>query len=196
MILRRPLWRKRGSCEAGLSQAVEGSETPRSGDEQKEPKRSLARRIAANTLWVSGARILGKAASFLVILPLARHLGIEGFGKFAFVTAYLALFGILTDLGLDLIVIREASKDLRGVEALVGSGILLKAILAGIVYAVSMLVAWLSGYEVDKLLYIAISGAGFFLVPLTLYTAAFFSSIVLGSPQIALSRRSMSSSLL
>ena len=184
MIFRRRLWKKRGSCEGRLPQAVEGPEPLGSGESQKEPNRRLARRIAANTLWVSGARILGKAAGFLVIILLARHLGIEGFGKFAFVTAYLALFGILTDLGVDLIVIREASKDLKGAESLVGNGILLKAILAGVVYAVSMLVAWFSGYEADKLLYIAISGAGFFLAPLTLYTAAFFSSLDLRVPSL------------
>jgi len=145
---------------------------------------SLARRIAANTLWVSGAGILGKAASFLVILLLARYLGIEGFGKFAFVTAYLALFGILTNLGLDVIVIREASRDLKGSESLVGNGIFLKAVLACVVYAAAILVAWISGYEADKLLYIALAGAGFLLAPLTLYTAAFFSTLELRLPSL------------
>jgi PST family polysaccharide transporter len=153
-------------------------------EEQGEPRRSLARRVAANTLWVSGAGILGKAASFLVILLLARYLGIEGFGKFAFVTAYLALFGILTNLGLDLIVIREASRDLQGSESLVGNGILLKALLASVVYAAAIVVAWVSGYETDKLFYIAVAGAGFLLAPLTLYTAAFFSTLELRSPSL------------
>ena len=137
-------------------------------EDKAEPKTGLARRIATNTLWVSGARVLGKAASFVVILLLARYLGIEGFGKFAFVTAYLALFGFLTHLGIDVIVIREASRDLKGSESLVGNGIFLKTILALVIYAAALLVAWVSGYEADKLLYIAISGVGFFLAPLTL----------------------------
>jgi O-antigen/teichoic acid export membrane protein len=153
-------------------------------EEQGKPQMSLARRIAANTLWVSGAGILGKAVSFLVILLLARYLGIEGFGKFAFVTAYLTLFGILTNLGLDMIVIREASRDLKGSESLVGNGIFLKAVLACVVYAAAILVAWISGYEADKLLYIALAGAGFLLAPLTLYTAAFFSTLELGLPSL------------
>jgi O-antigen/teichoic acid export membrane protein len=153
-------------------------------EDQAEPKMSLARRIATNTLWVSGARVLGKAASFVVILLLARYLGIEGFGKFAFVTAYLALFGFLTHMGLDVIVIREASRDLKGSESLVGNGIFLKTILACVIYAAALLVAWVSGYEPEKLLYIAIGGAGFFLAPLTLYTAAFFSTLELRLPSV------------
>jgi O-antigen/teichoic acid export membrane protein len=152
--------------------------------EQVEPKTGLARRVATNTLWVSGARVLGKAASFVVILLLARYLGIEGFGKFAFVTAYLALFGFLTHVGIDVIVIREASRDLNGSESLVGNGIFLKTILVFLIYAAALLVAWVSGYEPEKLLYIAICGAGFFLAPLTLYTAAFFSTLELRLPSV------------
>lgn len=152
--------------------------------EQTEPKKGLARRIATNTLWVSGARVLGKAACFVVIILLARHLGIEGFGKFAFVTACLALFGFLTHMGIDVIVIREASRDLKGSESLVGNGIFLKTFLACAIFAAALLVAWVSGYETDKLLYIAISGAGFFLAPLTLYTAAFFSTLELRLPSV------------
>ena len=153
-------------------------------EEQAEPKMGLARRVASNTLWVSGARVLGKAASFAVILLLARYLGIEGFGKFAFVTAYLALFGFLTHLGLDVIVIREASRDLKGSESLVGNGIFLKSLLAGVIYVAALLAAWVLGYESEKLLYIAISGVGFFLAPLTLYTAAFFSTLELRLPSV------------
>ena len=153
-------------------------------EEQGEPKTGLARTIAFNTLWVSGARILGKAANFAVILLLARYLGIEGFGKFAFVTAYLALFGIVTNLGLDVIVIREASRDLKGSEGLVGNGILLKSVIGCVVYAAALLVAWVAGYDGEKRLYIMISGAGFFLAPFTLYTAAFFSTLELRLPSL------------
>jgi PST family polysaccharide transporter len=143
---------------------------------------NVSRRITANFFWVTGSRGLGKACAFILILLLARYLGAEGLGKFAFVTAYLALFGILTDLGLDMILIREASQDLKGSEPLVGNGIVLKAVLAVTVYAVTLLVASLLGYDSEKLLYIAIAGAGFFLAPLTCYSSAFFSTLNLHLP--------------
>jgi len=145
---------------------------------------NLSRRIAANFFWITGSRGLGKACSFVMVLLLARCLGAEGLGKFAFVTAYLALFGVLTDLGVDMILIREASKDLKGSEQLVGSGIVLKAVLAVSVYGATVLAAGLLGYDSEKVLYIAIAGAGFFLAPLTCYSSAFFSTLDLHLPSL------------
>jgi O-antigen/teichoic acid export membrane protein len=145
---------------------------------------NLSRRIAANFFWVTGSRGLGKACSFVMVLLLARCLGAEGLGKFAFVTAYLALFSVLTDLGVDMILIREASKDLKGSEQLVGSGIVLKAVLAVSVYGATVLAAGLLGYNSEKVLYIAIAGAGFFLAPLTCYSSAFFSTLNLHLPSL------------
>jgi O-antigen/teichoic acid export membrane protein len=66
----------------------------------------------------------------------------------------------------------------------VGNGILLKGVLATVVYGAALLVGGVAGYGGEKLLYIAISGAGFFLAPLTLYTAAFFSTLQLRLPSL------------
>lgn len=145
---------------------------------------NLSRRITSNFFWITGSRGLGKACSFVLILLLARYLGAEGLGKFAFVTAYLALFAVLTDLGLDMILIREASQDLQGSEDLVGNAILLKTLLAVVVYAAAVLLASLLGYDSEKLLYIAIAGSGFFLAPLSCYSSAFFATLNLHLPSL------------
>ncbi len=145
---------------------------------------NLLRRIAENTLWVAAARILGKVCSLGVVLLLARYLGAEEFGKYALVTAYLALFAILTDMGMDMILVREASKDLKGSESLVGSAIVLKGIIAPTVLGVALFVAWLLGYDSEKLLYLAIAGAGFLLAPFTCYSSAFFSTLELRLPSM------------
>ena len=145
---------------------------------------NLLRRVTENTLFIAGSRVLGKACSFLVVLIMARVLGVEGFGKFAFVTAYLALFGVLCDPGLDLIVIREASRDLKGSQRLVGNAILMKSAIAVVVYGAALCTALLLGYEPDKRLYVAIAGAGFLLAPLTLYSSAFFSALALRAPAL------------
>ncbi len=145
---------------------------------------NLSRRITANFFWITGSRGLGKACSFVMVLLLARALGAEGLGKFAFVTAYLALFGVLTDLGVDVILIREASRDLKGSESLVGNGVALKTLLAFVVYGATVSTASLAGYGAEKVLYIAIAGAGFFLAPLTCYSSAFFSTLNLHLPSL------------
>lgn len=145
---------------------------------------NLVRRISSNTFWVALARLLGKGSSFIMVLLLARFLGVEGLGSFAFVTAFLSLFAILTDSGLDMILIREASRDLKASQALLGNGILLKAALSVVLYIAAIGIGTLLGYGRSTMILVAVSGAGFFLAPLTLYSAAFFSALDLRLPSL------------
>ena len=64
---------------------------------------AAGRRIIAQT----GIQVLGKIASIgfgvLAIAIITRALGVEGFGWYATVMAYLQLFGIAVDLGLNVL---------------------------------------------------------------------------------------------
>jgi len=72
--------------------------------------KSIFYRIGFNTF----IQILGKGISiilgFISVGLLTRYLGQEGFGNFTLVFAYLSLFGILADFGLQLTMVRELAK--------------------------------------------------------------------------------------
>lgn len=138
---------------------------------------NLARRTAANTAWLLAAQVVTRASGFVVTILLARALGTEGFGVYAFVCAYVGFFAFLTDMGMDVYVTREASCDLKGAEELAGRGILLKALLSLLAFLVSIGLAIALGVEGAKVVLIAIASCGLLLAPLTLYGVAFAATL-------------------
>ncbi|MEO6796257.1 MAG: flippase [Candidatus Dormibacter sp.] len=71
----------------------------------------LASRTLRNSVLVVGARALAKIGVFLVIVLLWRHLGDERYGRFAAMVVYVTLVGVIADLGLQTIFIRDVSRD-------------------------------------------------------------------------------------
>jgi O-antigen/teichoic acid export membrane protein len=71
----------------------------------------LASTTLRNSMLVVGARALAKLAVFVVIVLLWRHLGADKYGRFATMIVYVTLVGIIADLGLQTVFIRDASRD-------------------------------------------------------------------------------------
>jgi O-antigen/teichoic acid export membrane protein len=71
----------------------------------------LASRTLRNSMLVVGARALAKLAVFVVVVLLWRHLGDERYGRFAAMVVYVTLVGVVADLGLQTVFIRDASRD-------------------------------------------------------------------------------------
>jgi O-antigen/teichoic acid export membrane protein len=71
----------------------------------------LASRTLRNSALVVGARALAKLAVFIVVVLLWRHLGADNYGRFAAMIVYVTLVGVVADLGLQTVFIRDASRD-------------------------------------------------------------------------------------
>ena len=75
----------------------------------------MTERLAATTLrngvLVVGARAMAKLAVFVVVVLLWRHLGADNYGRFATMIVYVTLVGVIADLGLQTVFIRDASRD-------------------------------------------------------------------------------------
>jgi O-antigen/teichoic acid export membrane protein len=71
----------------------------------------LASRTLRNSALVVGARALAKLAVFVVVVLLWRHLGAYNYGRFAAMIVYVTLVGVVADLGLQTVFIRDASRD-------------------------------------------------------------------------------------
>ncbi len=66
--------------------------------------------ILKNTLALSVPNILNPLVSFLLVLAISRHLGVEGLGKYSLVLSYFWIFSTLATLGLSDLIVREASR--------------------------------------------------------------------------------------
>ena len=71
----------------------------------------LASTTLRNSVLVVGARAVAKLAVFVVVVLLWRHLGADHYGRFATMIVYVTLVGIMADLGLQTVFIRDASRD-------------------------------------------------------------------------------------
>lgn len=91
---------------------------------------SYSQKIADNAAAHVAGQSFSRLFDILTILFLARYLGVDGFGKFSFAFAYVGLFSVVTDLGINLILVRETAKTPEGGSPLYGSGITLNFMFA------------------------------------------------------------------
>lgn len=68
---------------------------------------ATARRVARNSALRAGGYLLGAGLLFVVVVVIARYLGVEGFGHYSFVMAVAGIFQLLADMGVRNIVIRD-----------------------------------------------------------------------------------------
>jgi len=71
---------------------------------------TVVRKIAYNTVFSTGARIIAVALSLFSLGIIARYLGKEGFGDYSLILSFLYIFNILADLGLYSLMTREISR--------------------------------------------------------------------------------------
>lgn len=103
-------------------------------------------RIAKNTGVIIIGDFICKLISLVVVIYLARYLGSSGFGKYSFIFAYVSFFRILTDLGIDTIIVREVSRDTSIKDIYIGNAIIMKAFLSMLAFVSSILVISALGY--------------------------------------------------
>ena len=101
-------------------------------------------RVAYNTV----VQIVGKALSVVfgvgITMMLTRYLGPEGFGQYSFVVVFVAIFASLSDWGLSLITVRDASKNSSRREEIIGSVLVVRLVLSLLVLVITNLVAHLA----------------------------------------------------
>ena len=123
---------------------------------------SATKKIAYNTaIQVAGKGVVMVLAAVSVVV-LTRYLGPAGYGNFTLALVYLTFFGIIADLGLFTIAVREMSKDRSRMQEILGNTLSLRALLSIVVFAVAIGIAWLLPYAVDVKVAIAIAATSHF----------------------------------
>lgn len=101
---------------------------------------SLRWRVASNT----AAQLINQLFSIMIGLVInaliSRHLGVEGYGKYNYVSAFYLFFLSLNDFGTHTITIREVSKNPQRANEIIGSMLSFKLLLSGVILLVSFLI--------------------------------------------------------
>ena len=79
-----------------------------------------------NTSWLFFERMLKMIIGFFIIILLTRYLGPEKFGLLSYAQSYVGIFIAFATLGIDVILVREITKDKKNSNKLIGTAFFLK----------------------------------------------------------------------
>ena len=127
------------------------------------------------------AETLNKALAFLAFAYLARQAGPESFGVISIALAVTTLSMMLSDLGVNAVIVREVARNKGAARAIMGRLVALKALLAIATLAVIVAAAGLLGYDAGTASVIYLMAAAMFLSSFTEFFNAFFQG--LGMPE-------------
>lgn len=114
----------------------------------------ISTRVAKNSFFVYSGKIINLAISFVVFIHLANYLGESSFGRFSVAIAYIAVFGIITNFGLNQILVRELSSEKIYAGYLLTNGIILKFVLSLISIFLANFIATLLNYSRETIIVI------------------------------------------
>ncbi len=142
--------------------------------------RALLRRVGGNTAWLLLARIGAQGLTVLFTLILARRLGQDGLGAYAFIAAVVYLGNVLTTFGTDTLVMRSVAA--HGEFRLVLPALLLQLSLAAAFIALVYLGAPVLPRQSPQAV-LALKVYSLALVPMAFY--AVFSAALRGAERMA-----------
>ena len=128
-------------------------------------------RLGRNTLQLTLASVGQKALAFLYFLLLARTVGAEQTGAYFLALSITTMFSVLTDVGLQPVLIREVAKgreDWKSIfSATLGLKLLFTIITSGLVVGFVSVMGY--GWDVRSLVYLALAVMALDAVSLTMY---------------------------
>ena len=133
---------------------------------------NTVRKIAKNTLVLLASQIISTGLGFFYIIYMARYLGAEGFGILSFALAFTAMFGVLTDLGLQTLATREISRDKTLAEKYLGNVATIKMILVVITFSLISITINLMGYPEQTIMVVYFIGAS---IVISAFSQIFYS---------------------
>ena len=104
-----------------------------SSPSQPSAAEAQARRFLPNIVWLIIAQASAGLGHFGLSVMLARHLGAEVFGLWAFSFAFVSLFAVLADFGFSTLAVRDIARDTSIAGKYLGNVLALKAVLAVVV---------------------------------------------------------------
>ncbi len=106
-------------------------------------------RVAKNTFALFIMQIVASILSFFLGIFIARNLGDVGLGKYSFAYTFVFFFAIFLDLGYNMLLIRDVSRDKSKVNKYVSNLLSFRAISALIVFVSIVVTINLMGYPSD-----------------------------------------------
>jgi O-antigen/teichoic acid export membrane protein len=127
-------------------------------------QRLLKHKTFKNVGYLVVGNVIGRIIALAGVFYIPKLLGSEQYGIYNTVTAYVALFSVITISGLNKVIIRESAKDLKKAKSILEATIGLRIIFAIIASVVSVIVVQFIDYEIGTRIYVTIFSVSLLLV--------------------------------
>jgi len=136
--------------------------------------KKIAQHTIIHTIGKFGASLIG----IFVVAILTRYLGVEGYGAYTTIFAYLFFFAILSDLGLYIVTVNELGRSEFGEEKFFNNVFTLRLITAGILMLLAGGLVWFFPYSLLIKIGVLVAALSIFLNLLDQIVVAFFQNKV------------------
>jgi len=134
----------------------------------------IAHTVARNTGILVALEIVTRISGIVLTIAIARKLGAADFGLFTFAFSFGGLFGVLVTFGLDKLITREVARDHGRAASYLGRVLVVESSLSILAMALMLVILLALGYQLSRLLIVAMAGAIMLLDSLIRLIACFF----------------------
>lgn len=108
---------------------------------------STVHRLVKNTSVIFISQILSYVLGFFITMYTARYLGAEGYGILSLALSITGIFGILADLGLNTLMVREVARNKELADTYISNTFLMKMVLSILTFGLMFSVVNIIGYS-------------------------------------------------
>ncbi|MCX6755649.1 MAG: flippase [Candidatus Nomurabacteria bacterium] len=102
---------------------------------------STKQTVIKNTFWLFFGEIIGRILKLVIVVFSTRKLGVEGWGLFSYAMAFISLFFILGDFGINTFITKEMSKDNNNKHKYLATSIIIRLFMIAVFCSTALLLA-------------------------------------------------------
>jgi O-antigen/teichoic acid export membrane protein len=128
---------------------------------------STKKLIIKNIFSLSIANVFTRILSALAGIVIARYFALDVYGSYQTSFAYVAMFGVISDLGISQFLVRDGARNIDNFEELSNNALMLEIILTSITFIVMIIFLFFTNYEKLTILFIIIISVGQLIIDST-----------------------------
>jgi O-antigen/teichoic acid export membrane protein len=113
-------------------------------------------KVGRNTIYLLVSNFAGLCISLGFNVVLARSLGVDRFGEFAFAISFIGLFSVFVEFSLQMLVVRDVARNPSTAPAYLGNSLALKTVLFVLAFTCAALTASVLSYPLEVRLLLSI----------------------------------------
>ncbi|MFA6423026.1 MAG: flippase [Patescibacteria group bacterium] len=137
---------------------------------------SLTKKVAYNTTVQIVGKVVTTIISLFIIGILTRSLGVNGFGQYTTAFAYVNFIAVIVDMGFFTVLVREIVFAKYPLEKIVNNIITFRAVIAIVIYLISVIIAQFLPYEPIIKIGIALASLAVFFLSMNSTIIALFQA--------------------